>query len=185
MYKRTSPISLQYEDYTATDSRAVSIAGGDAKENFTNRSYLGKSDKSYNRDDMVQVIETKKLMGNKPVIVLVQPARPFIPAEIEPYTDGMLLGFGVKDEAYLDIMCGNFEPYGLLPMQLPKDMHTVEKQYEDVARDYMGLIVPSKAELLGKTSYASAIENNQTEFLKTVCYNAYIIYYLSFFPCCF
>lgn len=129
------PISLQYEDYTATDSRAESIAGGDLKENFTNRSYLGKSDISYNRDDMVQVIETKKLMGNKPVIVLVQPARPFVPAEIEPYADGMLLGFGVKDEAYLDILCGNFEPYGLLPMQLPKDMHTVEKQYEDVGRD--------------------------------------------------
>ena len=31
-------------------------------------------------------------------------------------------------------MCGEFEPYGLLPMQLPKDMHTVEKQFEDVAR---------------------------------------------------
>ena len=84
---------------------------------------------------MVQVIETKKQMGNKRVIVLVQPARRFVPAEIEPYTDGMLLGFGVKDEAYLDIMCGNFEPYGLFPMQLPKDMHTVEKQYEDVGRD--------------------------------------------------
>ena len=129
------PISLQYENYTATDSRAESIAGGDIKENFTNRTYLGKSDISYNRNDMVQVIETKKLMGDKPVILLFQPARPFIPAEIEPYADGILLGFGVKDEAYLDIMCGNAEPYGLLPMQLPKDMHTVEKQFEDVGRD--------------------------------------------------
>ena len=129
------PISLQYEDYTATSARAQSIAGGDIKESFTNRTYLGKSDYSYNRYDMLQVIQTKQLMGDKPVIVLVQPARPFIPAEIEPYSDGLLLGFGVKDQAYLDILCGDAEPYGLLPMQLPKDMHTVETQLEDVAHD--------------------------------------------------
>ena len=84
---------------------------------------------------MEQVIQTKQLMGNKPVIVLMQPARPFIPAEIEPYSDALLLGFGVKDEAYLDILCGKAEPYGLLPMQLPKDMRTVELQMEDVAHD--------------------------------------------------
>ena len=129
------PISLQYEDYTATSARAQSIAGGDIKESFTNRTYLGKSDSSYNRYDMLQVIQTKQMMGDKPVIVLVQPARPFIPAEIEPYSDGLLLGFGVKDQAYLDILCGDAEPYGLLPMQLPKDMHTVETQLEDGAHD--------------------------------------------------
>lgn len=129
------PISLQYEDYTATDARDVSIAGGDMKENFTNRTYLDKSESTYNRYDMEQVIQTKQLMGDKPVIVLMQPARPFIPAEIEPYSDALLLGFGVKDEAYLDILCGKAEPYGLLPMQLPKDMRTVELQMEDVAHD--------------------------------------------------
>lgn len=129
------PISLQYEDYTATNARVHSIAGGDIKESFTNRTYHGKSDSSYNRYDMLQVIQTKQMMGDKPVIVLVQPARPFIPAEIEPYSDGLLLGFGVKDQAYLDILCGDAEPYGLLPMQLPKDMHTVETQLEDVAHD--------------------------------------------------
>lgn len=129
------PISLQYEDYTATNARVHSIAGGDIKESFTNRTYHGKSDSSYNRYDMLQVIQTKQIMGDKPVIVLVQPARPFIPAEIEPYSDGLLLGFGVKDQAYLDILCGDAEPYGLLPMQLPKDMHTVETQLEDMAHD--------------------------------------------------
>ena len=46
-----------------------------------------------------------------------------------------MLGFGVRDEAYLDLLCGKHEPYGLLPMQLPKDMHTVETQMEDVGHD--------------------------------------------------
>lgn len=129
------PISLQYEDYTAEYSRAESIAGGDMKENFTNRTYLGKSDKTYNRDDMLLVRETKELMGDKPVVILIQPARPFVPAEVEPYADAMLLGFGVRDEAFLDLMSGEAEPYGLLPLQLPKDMKTVEEQFEDVGRD--------------------------------------------------
>ncbi len=129
------PISLQYEDYIAEHSRPVSIAGGDMKESFTNRTYLGKSEKTYNRNDMVLVQETKKLIGNKPLVLLVQAGRPFIPAEIEPHADAILLGFGVKDEAFLDLISGKAEPYGLLSMQLPKDMKTVEEQYEDVGRD--------------------------------------------------
>ena len=129
------PISLQYDDYTSLNSRPESIAGGDAKESFTNRTYLGKSDKTYNRDDMLLVRDTKRMMGDKPVVVLIQPARPFVPSEIEPYADAMLLGFGVKDEAFLDLVSGVAEPYGLLPLQLPKDMNTVEEQYEDVGRD--------------------------------------------------
>lgn len=129
------PISLQYEDYTAVNSRPVSITGGDIKESFTNRSYLGKSDRTYNRDDMLLVMEAKELMAGKPVVVLIQPARPFVPAEVEPYADAMLLGFGVSDNAFLDLLSGEAEPYGLLPMQLPADMKTVEEQFEDVGRD--------------------------------------------------
>lgn len=129
------PISLQYEDYTAEHARNESIAGGDEKEDFTNRSYLGKSEKTYNRDDMVTIRKTREVMGDKPVVMLIQPARPFIPSEVEPYVDAMLLGFGVSDEAFLDLVCGEAEPYGLLPMQLPTDMVTVEMQAEDVGRD--------------------------------------------------
>jgi beta-glucosidase len=128
------PISLQYSDYTADHAREVSIAGGDPKENFTNRSFKGKSEKTYNIDDLNSVIETKKLMGDKPVIVLVQTDRPFVP-EFEPYADAVLLGFGVSRQAFLDIVSGEAEPYGLLPLQLPKDMKTVEEQFEDVGRD--------------------------------------------------
>ena len=37
------PISLQYRPYTANAARKVSIAGGDFREKFTNRSYYGKT----------------------------------------------------------------------------------------------------------------------------------------------
>ena len=74
------------------------------------------------------------MMGDKPVIVMVQTDRPFVP-EFEPYADAILLGFGVSNQAFLDLISGAAEPYGLLPLQLPTDMRTVEEQFEDVGRD--------------------------------------------------
>ena len=56
-------------------------------------------------------------------------------SEIEGSADAILLGFGVQDQALLEIISGKTEPTGLLPMQLPKDMKTVELQFEDVPHD--------------------------------------------------
>ena len=53
----------------------------------------------------------------------------------EPWTDAILVSFGVSNNALLDIISGAAEPYGLLPCQLPADMKTVEEQCEDVPRD--------------------------------------------------
>ena len=133
------PISLQYNDYTATDARATSIAGGDPKEAFTNRSYKGKTVKTANKDDMTLVINTKKQMGSKPVIVAVTLSRPAILAEFEPYADAILVGFGTSNQPFLDLVSGKYEPSGLLPCQLPKDMKTVETQSEDKPRDMIPL----------------------------------------------
>ena len=129
------PVSLQYDDYTATDARAVSIAGGDPMERTTNRSFKGKSVKTYNRDDMLLVADTKEKMGDKPVVVVVETGRPVVLAEIEPYADVILISFKVQHQALLDIISGKAEPSALLPMQMPADMQTVEEQKEDVPRD--------------------------------------------------
>ena len=129
------PISLQYRPYKAEYARAVSVAGGDPKESFTNRSYKGKKVTTSNESDLDLVIETKKKMGDKPVVVVVNVSRPVVLAELEPYADAILLTFGVQNQAVLDILDGTVEPSGLLPMQLPADMRTVEEQCEDVPRD--------------------------------------------------
>ena len=42
---------------------------------------------------------------------------------------------GVEAEAVLDILTGAVEPSGLLPMQIPADMRTVEEQCEDLPHD--------------------------------------------------
>ncbi len=129
------PISLQYNDYTATYARATSIAGGDPLENFTNRTYKGKSVKTSNKDDLKIVLDTKRAMGNKPVIVVLNTGKPVVPAEFEGKADAILVSFGVQNQAIFDIISGKAEPSGLLPMQMPANMKTVEEQNEDVPRD--------------------------------------------------
>ena len=129
------PYSLQYDDYTANYARSVSIAGGDPMEKFTNRSFKGKTVKTYNRDDMLLVRNTKKEMGEKPVIVVLETGRPVVLSEIEPFADAILVSFNVQHQALLDIISGKAEPSALLPMQMPADMKTVEEQLEDMPRD--------------------------------------------------
>ena len=113
----------------------MSLAGGDPKESFVNRSYKGKTVRTANESDLDLVIDTRKAMGDKPVVVCLQLSRPAVLAELEPYADVLLAHFGVQNQVLLDILGRIVEPSGLLPMQLPADMRTVEEQAEDVPRD--------------------------------------------------
>ena len=84
---------------------------------------------------MLMVRETKKIMGDKPVVVIVEVGKPLVLKEIEPFADAILLSFGVQYQALLEIISGQTEPTALLPFQMPADMKTVETQQEDVPGD--------------------------------------------------
>lgn len=129
------PISLQYGPYTATHARATSLAGGDPLEKFTNRSYRGKTVTVSNVTDLQAVLDARKAMGGKPVIVVLNMAKPTIVAEFEPSVNAIVASFGVQDQAVLDILTGAAEPSGLLPFQMPANMQTVEEQNEDTPHD--------------------------------------------------
>jgi beta-glucosidase len=129
------PMSLQYSDYTAADARKVSLAGGDPMEKTTNRSYRGKTIKTENSSDVDLVKQTREAMGDKPLVVILPCQKPVVMGEFEKYADAILISFGVEPQAYLDIICGLYEPTGLLPVQFPADMKTVEEQFEDRPRD--------------------------------------------------
>ena len=131
------PISLQLKDYTATEARAQSIAAGDPviDPTITNRSYLNKTSKSNSYPDLNTILETKKAMNGKPVLVAITVSNPMVFGEFEKEVDAIVGEFGVQMEALLDIVSGNTEPSGLLPLQMPIDMTTVEKQFEDVPHD--------------------------------------------------
>ncbi len=131
------PISLQYSCYTARYARTQSIAAGDPviDPEITNRSYKDKSTIVVNTSDLDLILRTKEEMNGKPVIVVVNADRPMVFHEFEPQVDAILIRFGVGEQAVLDIISGKAEPSGLLPLQMPADMNTVEKQNEDVPFD--------------------------------------------------
>lgn len=128
------PISLQYRPYTAVYAREHSIAQ-DPNDEFPDRTYRGKTVTVNNEDDLDLVLHTRELMGEKPVIVCVNMLGPMVVKEFEAAADAIVAMFGDLSNALLEVLSGNFEPEGLLPMQLPADMCTVEEQQEDVPFD--------------------------------------------------
>lgn len=129
------PISLQYRPYTADTAREKSLAGGDFRESFTNRTYRGKTTVAANESDLDLVLDAKKAMGDKPVIVVLRMHNPTVLSELEPYADGIFVDFGVQKQAIFDLVSGKAEPSALLPVQFPANMETVEAHCEDVPFD--------------------------------------------------
>ncbi len=129
------PLTLQYRPYTADAARRTSIAGGDFRETSANRSYQGKTNTAANESDLDNILEAKRVMGDKPVIVCLRVHNPAVMSEFEPYADGIVAEFGVQKEAVLDILFGDAQPSGRLPVILPANMETVERHCEDVFDD--------------------------------------------------
>ncbi len=125
------PVSLQYRPYRAEAARAESVAGGDFREEFTSRGYQGKTNTAANESDLDLVLDAKKAMGEKPVVVCLRMHNPTVPAEFEACADAILVDFGVQSQAVFDLVSGKAEPSGLLPVQMPANMETVEKHCED------------------------------------------------------
>jgi beta-glucosidase len=100
-----------------------------------NRTYKNKTVRANNHSDLEAVLETKRKMGDKPVLVVLRMSNPTVVAEFEKEVEALLINFGVQDQAILDIVSGTVEPSGLLPLQMPASMSTVETQMEDVPFD--------------------------------------------------
>lgn len=129
------PISLQYRPYRADLAREQSIAAGDPGKGPVNRSYRGKTAVAANERDLDNVLETRRRLGGKPLVVVAELNKPTVLAELEPSADAILAEFGISPEAVLLLLTGEAAPTGRLPMQLPKDMETVETQKEDIPFD--------------------------------------------------
>ena len=144
------PISLQYGEYTANSEavRAESISGNIVETEVMgtygvvtmnekeNRSYYGESATITNTSDLEGILYTAENMPeDAPVIVAVNTTNPLIFSEFEDQVDAILVGFGIDNDVFMDIVTGQVEPSGLLPLQMPANMETVEAQYEDVPRD--------------------------------------------------
>lgn len=151
------PISLQYRPYTANSEFVPRESlGGDIIEVTENgitqlvkenRSYFGETGIITNESHLDLVLNTASAAKN--VIVVVDMSNPMVFNEFESEVDAIIVGFGgnraadVPDKAFLEIITGQAEPSGLLPLQMPLNMETVEAQFEDVPRD-MECYVDSK-----------------------------------------
>ncbi len=129
------PISLQYGTYTATDARDPSLAGDGREGDVLNRTYKGKTITAANKSDLDLVMKTRMVMGEKPIVVILKMDNPTVVAEFEAAIDALAISFNVQDQAVLDIVFGKADPSGLLPLQMPANMSTVETQMEDVPFD--------------------------------------------------
>jgi beta-glucosidase len=79
--------------------------------------------------------EILSLLNKVPTIVDIYLERPAVIPEIAAASKGLLADFGANDEALLDVMFGNFNPQGKLPVEMPSSMEAVRKQKEDVPYD--------------------------------------------------
>ncbi len=130
------PISLQYRAYTATTARAVSIARDPAEGPADiGRSYRGKTAHTQNECDLDLVADTRRLMGERPVVVVIDMSNPTVLTEVEPLADAILVGFNVTTQAFADLIAGRSEPSGLLPFEMPASMEAVERHCEDRPHD--------------------------------------------------
>lgn len=147
------PISLQYRPYTADGMyvRFESIGGQiTAKEvegtygietiyEKENRSYYGKTGIITNESDLDYVLYAASVADK--VVVAVDIKNTMIFPELEGEVDAIVAAWGgdranpIEDAAFLEVISGKAEPSGLLPMQMPANMDTVEAQFEDVPRD--------------------------------------------------
>jgi beta-glucosidase len=129
------PLTLQYGEYKAEYAREISIAGDSRPTDVLNRTYKDKVVTANNTKSLDIILETKKSMGDKPVITCINMSNPMVFSEFESEVDGIVLGFGIQDQAFLEILSGVVEPSGLLPLQMPASMKVVEEQSEDLAFD--------------------------------------------------
>lgn len=142
------PISLQYGTYTANsiyvpqtsiggDSMTVEVQdtyGAQLVVTTENRSYYGNTAKISNADELDKITEITAVCDN--VVVVVSASGPMIFSEFEGMVDAILVQFGgISDEALCEVIGGKYEPKGLLPVQMPANMDTVEMQDSDVPRD--------------------------------------------------
>jgi beta-glucosidase len=157
------PAALDYKVYTADKARAVSIAGAPIRDSAgkvtgrANNSYKNKKADPFDAipgffsstpSTLTHFLEDLSMAraARKPVVFSITLRNPMVLEEVELLADAILVNFENQKAAVLDMIRGqtknnaaggsrSIKPQGLLPMQMPRDMETVETQNEDVPRD--------------------------------------------------
>jgi beta-glucosidase len=79
--------------------------------------------------------EIMDLLNKVPTIVDIYLDRPAVIPEIAAASKGLIANYGSNDKALLDIVFGDFNPQGKLPVEMPSSMEAVREQKEDIPYD--------------------------------------------------
>ena len=132
-------ISFGY-DWVHADGSMVKFGAGEtpdilAGDYMTNRSIRNGLTHNGIPTSLNTINETVAAMGNKPVIFVLSMTNPMVVSDFEPYVDAIIVGGGISDVAVLELISGHYEPNGLLSVNFPMNMETVELAYEDSGHD--------------------------------------------------
>ena len=178
------PTRLQFGDYYADPEFVDMPLGVDPDEELewiakggepgTSRYYGGKS-VAGDTSTPDAIAALRERVGDLPIVAYVTASNPFCCYEFEEYCDAILVGFAISSSAACQVIGGYYEPSGLLPCQLPANMETVERQFEDVSFDmdchvdsegnaydyaygmnWTGVINDARTEAYGRGAYADS-----------------------------
>ena len=72
------------------------------------------------------------IFESKPTILVANIRRPLVLTEFENVSKALIADFDVSNDVIFELIFGEFNPTGKLPIQLPSSMKSVENQIEDL-----------------------------------------------------
>jgi beta-glucosidase len=147
--------NLKYSPYTAQWQREISLGWDWVRADGTTYVRTGdgeipnplEGDRKSNRSirnglthngveaSLNMINNTVKAMAGKPVVFALSMTNPMVVSDFEPYCDAIIVGGRTSDMSNMEIISGAAEPNGLLTVNFPMNMETVELAYEDTAHD--------------------------------------------------
>lgn len=85
-----------------------------------------------NEQTGIDVEKINTLNSSVPTVLIINFDNPWIINAIEPEAAAVLGTFGIKGEALLDVVYGNYNPTGKLPFTIPADLEAVQENASDV-----------------------------------------------------
>ena len=94
---------------------------------------------NFNEEELAEKME---LINQKPTVTILTMGRPPVVPEIDAASKAMIVEFEIEDEIICEMIFGEFNPTGKMPMELPSSAEAVEKQFEDMPYDSENPLYP-------------------------------------------
>jgi beta-glucosidase len=89
-----------------------------------------------------ELTEILNLINKKPTVTILTINRPPVVPEINKASKAMVAEFEIEDDIICEMIFGEFNPSGKLPIEIPSSMQAVEKQFEDMPYDSENPLYP-------------------------------------------